>query len=277
MESSGQNYDSSLRHGDSADLVREASDIWKRNARFWDERMGDGNDFQLQLVHPATERLLEVRSQELVLDAACGNGIFSRRLADLGASVVAFDLEPMIQLAKARSEAYRDTIEYRAIDATDSDTLAGLGQSRFDAACCNMALMDIADIGPLLSAMPHLLKPKGRFVFSVTHPCFNSSGVSRLLEQEDREGELVTTYSVRVTRYLGLEVARGIAMVGQPEPQFYFERTLTALLAACSDAGLVVDRLEEPAFTEPARVPSVTHWDRFSEIPPVLVLRARPA
>ncbi|HZT95676.1 MAG TPA: class I SAM-dependent methyltransferase [Chloroflexota bacterium] len=261
---------------DWTELQREAGDIWRHNAEFWDQRMGEGNDFQLTLVHPSVERLLQIEPGELILDAACGNGIFSRRLADLGAKVVAFDLEPMIRLAEARSERYRDSIEYRILDATDRDALAELDSSRFDAACCNMALMDIADINPLLAAMPRLLKPGGRFVFSVCHPCFNTSGVARVLEQSDVDGELINAYSLRVLRYLSLEAEKGIAMVGQPEPQYYFNRTLSQLFGECFRAGLIVDGLEEPAFKEPWSKPSTAMWDRLPEIPPVLTVRTRP-
>ena len=33
--------------------------IWDANAHSWDDRIGDGNDFQTLLIEPATERLLE--------------------------------------------------------------------------------------------------------------------------------------------------------------------------------------------------------------------------
>ena len=36
----------------------------------------------------------------------------------------------------------------------------------------------MASITPLLSVLPELLKPGGRFVFSVTHPVFNSGDES---------------------------------------------------------------------------------------------------
>ena len=48
--------------------------------------MGDeGNDFQRLLVWEPTERMLDIRQGELVLDVASGNGNFSRRLAARGA------------------------------------------------------------------------------------------------------------------------------------------------------------------------------------------------
>ncbi len=73
-------------------LNRAVQEAWNRIAPWWDDRVGaEGNDFHQVLVAPATERLLALKADEVVLDIACGNGQFSRRMADLGARVVAFD------------------------------------------------------------------------------------------------------------------------------------------------------------------------------------------
>src|SRR5918995_5866939 len=142
--------------------------------------MGEGNAFQRVLIGPATERLLQVVPGETVLDVACGNGVFSRKLAELGARVVAVDFsEKFVELARARTQGagYADAVEYLVADATDEEQMLSLGEGRFDAAVCNMALMDMLAIDPLMSALRRLLKPKGRFVFSVQHPAFNSNAI----------------------------------------------------------------------------------------------------
>lgn len=251
---------------------------WNLNAEFWDRRMGDaGNDFQRLLVWAPTERLLAVKPGERVLDAACGNGNFSRRLAAMGAEVVAFDFaERMIERARSYKFGHADRIKYLVIDATNPAQLAELGGEKFDAAVSNMALMDMAEIEPLVSHLALVIRPGGRFVFSVMHPCFNANSVLTL-EQEERDGDVVQTYSVKVGEYLRPRLRRGRAFAGQPEPQYYYDRPLGALLGACFAAGLVLDALEEPAF--PSDLESdgdAPNWGpKFSQIPPALVVRLR--
>lgn len=252
--------------------------IWNQNAAFWDERMGsEGNDFHRLLVSSAVERLLQIQRGDRILEIACGSGILARRLADLGAEVLASDFsESFLERASARSEAYTGRIAFRTIDATDEQALRALGESRFDAVVASMALMDMADIRPLAAALPVLLKPGGRFVFTVTHPCFNTTGCTKLVEQEEGGGRVATTYTVRVKRYLGLAADTGFGILGQPAAQYYFYRPLHALLAPFLAVGLMLDGLEEPAFDESVTSHRQTSWSgNFREFPPVLAARLR--
>jgi SAM-dependent methyltransferase len=239
--------------------------------------MGEGNDFVEVLIWPATERLLELQPGGRVLDIACGNGLTSRRLAAMGAEVVAFDFsEEMIAHARARKSDHDQRIQYLVLDATDRDALLGLDET-FDAALCNMALFDMADIEPLMSVLPRLLRPGGRFVFSVLHPCFNGPHIAQVAEQSDEGGEFITNYAVKVFRYMTPCTARAAAMPGQPKPQLVFHRPLEVLLKAAFSVGFVLDGLEERAFPPDHPVGSnPLSWNgNYSEIPPVLVGRMR--
>lgn len=257
-------------------VIDETRRIWEAKAAFWDARMGDGNAFQRELVGPATERLLGPVSGELVLDVACGNGVFARRLAELGARVVATDFsQRFLELAQARGAAFGDRIAYRLVDATDEDALVALGVGRFGAAVCAMAMMDMPTIGPLLRAVARLLAPGGRFVFSVQHPAFNSNG-SRLGIEEGPPAEgLIASPYVRVSQYLGVPPGKGPGMPGEPEPHWYFHRPLGELFGACFAAGFVLDGLAEPAFAEASDRGGPISWLNLTDIPPVLVARLR--
>ncbi len=257
----------------------ETHTAWNTNAAYWDAYMGDmGNDFVNELIWPVVERLLDVQVGEHLLDIACGNGLYTRRLAARGAEVVASDFsQAMIDHATQYETPHAAHITYHVVDATDAAALMNLGAARFTGALCNMALMDMAEIEPLLRALARLLKPGGRFVFSISHPCFNQAKAIHMAEMADQEGKIVTEYSVKISGYMTPSIARGAAIAGQPQPHLYFERPLHLLLGAGFAAGFVVDALEERAFS-PTKQPGKNPlgWNgNFSEIPPVLIVRMR--
>jgi SAM-dependent methyltransferase len=254
-------------------LNEETRRLWDAKASFWDENMGDGNRFQNTLIAPATERLLDARPAERILEVACGNGVMSRRLAALGANVVATDFSgKFLERAKARGT---ENIEYRLGDATNEAELLALGEGNFDAAVCNMALMDMVEIEALMRALTKLLAPDGRFVFCVPHPCFNSNATTMLAEVEDDGGELSTKYSVKLSGYLDIPPGKGAGMPGEPNPHYYFHRPLHELLGACFSAGFVMDGVEEPTLGEESRDDGEPSWRNLPDIPPVIVARMR--
>jgi SAM-dependent methyltransferase len=139
-----------------------------------------------------------------------------------------------------------------------------------------MALMDMVTIEPLMRALAQLLRPGGRFVFSLLHPAFNNPGGTRLaLEEEDRDGRLVETYYVKVSNYLRVPPVRGVGMLGEPAPHYYFHRSLSVLFGAYFAAGFVLDGLEEPAFSDDDRGGRPLGWANYKDVPPVLVARMR--
>ena len=65
---------------DNPELNQEANDIWDRIAGPWDEDFGpDGNQHNAYITDPVTDRLLDLKQGETVLDIACGAGRYARR------------------------------------------------------------------------------------------------------------------------------------------------------------------------------------------------------
>ena len=265
---------------DASALRDEVRRVWDANADFWDERMGEGNATHRLLLEPTLDALLEVRPGQRVLELACGNGQLARHLAGLGARVLAVDAsERMLAHARRRSQG-PNRPEYRCVDVADPRELRTLRALGFDAVVCNMALMDIPEIRPIAASLPAWLGPDGRFVFSVTHPVFNATGTRRVLEEEQEirgEGNrLGESMGILVHRYGGLGPTKGLAMVGQPAAQYYFDRTLEELLAPFFAAGLALDAFRELRFPSGDPGPQVFSWSRFSAFPYLLVGRFRP-
>ncbi len=204
---------------------------WETNAEFWDTYMGDeSNYFHRDLVRPHTEELLHVHPGDLILDIACGNGNFSQRLAERGATVVAFDYSPnMIDLAKKRRANVLDRVDFRVCDATAYDELLTLRQEKpFDKAVANMAVMDISDIEPLFQAMYDMLKKGGFFVFATHHPCFTYPNDDYFTDQT----------------YLGE------AVQGQPVQQNYYHRSMQEILNMAFRHGFILNGFYEVPFPE---------------------------
>src|SRR3981189_1831207 len=109
---------------DFPELNTESHEIWEQNGRWWDANMGEGNKWHLSLIAPATERLLAIHSGERELDLACGNGQFARRLASLGADLVACDVSSsVLACARLRTTEFADRIDYRLLDLTSEEHL----------------------------------------------------------------------------------------------------------------------------------------------------------
>ncbi len=258
---------------DPNQFSREA---WDANAEHWDERMGDdGNDFFNVLCWPVLESFLDVQPDSRILDIACGNGLTSRKLAQLGAQVTAFDFSAeLIKLAEARPNL-DSRIAYHNIDAIDESALLALGERSFDSALCNMALFDMADIEPLFRVMPKLLKPNGVFVFSLMHPAFNNPSATLLAEEWD-DGQIQTRYAVKVPRYINQFQSHGLALRNQPKPQLYFHRPLRYYMNIAFQNGFILDGFEESAFPPSHPQFAPLGWGgNFSEIPPALIARMR--
>ena len=132
-----------------------------------------------------------------------------------------------------------------------------------------MALFDMADIEPLIKSIPQLLKNGGKFVFSLLHPCFNSGETTLVHEKSDIGGEVHHNYFIKASNYLKIQNNKGIGIVGQPVPQWYFHRPISEYFRICFNAGFCLTDLREPSFKE---TKSKNIFDNvFINNPPALV------
>ena len=260
------------------ELQRQIYEGWQRGAAFFDERWGDdGDELHQGVFAPAAERLLGLERGHRVIEFACGNGGFARRLARNGMSVAATDLSPALLMAAGRrtpQELARE-IEYHELDATDETAITSLqrelGGGPFDAAVCIMGLMSMPLLRPMFGGAFRVLRPRGAFVLVTLHPAYATAASNFAPGDEEQQ----RPHGLTVTRYLSRYATHGVTNVMQQERQVYFHRPLQELLSDAFGAGWSLDGVEELAAPLQEEGESKLMWNVLPEIPMALALRLR--
>jgi trans-aconitate methyltransferase len=124
------------------------------SAQSWSpDRYAKNARFVSDLGMPVVE-LLAPKPGERVLDLGCGDGLLTRRLADVGCEVVAID----------SSAAQVDGAKALGLDARVGDGEALSFDNEFDAVFSNAVLHWLKRVDRLLPGVHRALRPKGRFV-----------------------------------------------------------------------------------------------------------------
>lgn len=250
---------------------RRAEGGWDRVARWYDRLVGDeGSDYHREVILPVAMRLLAPQPGESVLDLCCGQGVFVRWLvkADVG-RVLAVDASPrMIEAARGRSNDPRVTYVVR-----DAARLGELADASFDAAALIMAAQDAGDLPPLFDAMARALRPGGRAVLVMMHPCFRVPRQSAWgwddahQLQFRRIDRYATPMSIPIATHPGRDPS---------QQTLFYHRPLADYINALGNAGLAVVACEEPLTHRRAAPGGRSRGENRSagEIPVFLALKA---
>ncbi|KAK4096349.1 S-adenosyl-L-methionine-dependent methyltransferase [Parathielavia hyrcaniae] len=274
-------------------LSTRAVSSWEANASYWDATITkEGNKYWRRLQEPCLARLLApslFKPNVKALDLATGNGLCARWLVShLADSVLATDAsENMLDLARRHCQlgTLEEGIRFRQVDVTSEGDMARLVEEEamprggFDVVLMNMAIMDVADLEPLAKALGGgLLAKGGVFVATLLHPVFFTSNAERVITvgYNPATGNEEIVRGKLIKEYMSVPPAMGIAVPGQPEKQLYFHRPMHELFATFFKTDLVMDAMEELAFTEEDveenRIQSTTN---FPQLPVILAFRMR--
>jgi 2-polyprenyl-3-methyl-5-hydroxy-6-metoxy-1,4-benzoquinol methylase len=225
-----------------------ARKAWDDAIDVWEDFQETGKDFARDRVHgPALLRSLGPVRGLRVLDVGCGQGRFTRRLAQLGARVTGIDWSSaMIEAAQRHERQASLGIEYRRMDARNASR--AWPPATFDRVVACMSLMDMPNAPAVVRGARRLLRPGGRFVFSVSHP-LNTAAVAWELPDIDvrhRGAMIVDRYfeeGPRVTQWTMKRLKRPFATP-------YWHRTFESWFSLLRRSGFEVDSLTEPYATE---------------------------
>ena len=227
----------------------------------WDGDEGDIH--RIVLLNPALFQLLGDVDGQRVLDAGCGEGYLSRKLAKQGAHVTAVDFsKEMLAIADERTDR---TLGIRYVHANCED-MSFLDAESFDVVVSNMVLMDLSDHSAALKSMHRVLVEGGDLVFSISHPGFTTPEHGWVRnEHGDRLYWKVDEYFSEGA----YEMLPGIA-----DGMLLFHRTLSSYLRMLLTTGFSLLDVIEPAPTEEMlrKYPEFGHHMRMSHF---IVFKAR--
>ncbi|HEY7154203.1 MAG TPA: class I SAM-dependent methyltransferase [Gemmataceae bacterium] len=120
----------------------------------------------------------DVRGCKRILDAACGNGRYSRfllRHADADAVLTSFDLSPRM-LLRARARLKNERVSHALADLTRLP----YAEASFDAVVCGWVLEHLPDPRPGLRELARVLQPGGKLLLLSTEDTLTGAMCSRL-------------------------------------------------------------------------------------------------
>lgn len=167
---------------------------------------------------------------ELVLEVGCGAAQCSRWLAQHGVRAVGLD----ISVAQLRHAGASVPV------VAGSGIALPFGDRSMSAAFASYgAVQFVADLDALMAEVARVLRPEGRWVFSVTHPIRWA-----FPDEPGPEGLSVAGSYFDRTPYIERESAGGPAVYAE------FHRTVGDYVAALRRAGFEIDSLVEPPWPE---------------------------
>lgn len=243
---------------------------WEQLADWYDAKQGDTGDlWHRTLIDPTFLRVVGDVRDLRVLDLACGNGYLARRYARSGAKVVGMDASAPI-VARAQAHEARDPLGI-AYHVAQAARLPMIEDASFDLVASNMALMDIEDAEGAIREAGRILKDGGRFVASLSHPCFDQGPSSTWLIERFFRTTKVWRKVARYRRPFADETPWGIE--DRTVATIAYHRPLSWYARALCDAGLLIRSLEEPEPT-PEFIEESPQGPYVVEIPLHLVIEA---
>lgn len=209
--------------------------VYNAIAEWYDNYLHDNPIYQNVLL-PALFSLIGNIHGQTICDLACGQGWITRELAQRGAQLTGVDLsDQLLTIARRYEEQAPLGIRYHLGDVQREDLFTG---DTFDGCVCCWSLVDIPDLSATFSTVRRLLKPRGWFVFAITHPCFeaphaqwitlNTGNPARAIQQYAQEGfwksehggvrSRVGAHHRTLSTYLNTMLAAGLALEQCLEP-----------------------------------------------------------
>ena len=168
-------------------------------APFYDQ---PGNQL-LDLEQPVVWEILDGLPIGVALDAACGTGRHSARLASLGHAVIGVDATPeMLEVARRK-------IPGADFHEGNLDALP-LADDSVDLVVCGIAAGHVPDLMPVFAEFVRVLRPNGHLVLSDSRGHFADIGLPLVRERDDGTFGYMPIWSRLASDYLAAALPLGL-------------------------------------------------------------------
>jgi len=229
------------------------SDLYSKHAEKYDSVIQD-NIYNAHFERPSLQALLDDVLGLDILDLGCGSGVYAEFLLKHGASSVT-----CIDSSEKMIEIVNNKLGDRVLSYFQ-DLSIGLPQEKsnsIDLIICPLVLHYLEDLSMLFKDVNRVLKVGGHIAFSTHHPF---ADFKRLKSENYFERELVN--DVWDT-------------IGEPVEVTYYRRSLTEIMNAITNNGLVVTRLSEGVVSEKVMELSEKHYRYLSNNPNFLFIKCQ--
>lgn len=222
---------------------------WSTIAEKYDSTVSETGDQSQQLIiNPIVEEFLGDLKGKVILDAGCGNGYWSRRMAKTAERVVGVDFTPeLIEHAKRRGVP--NNVQFLLGNLARTTFL----DNSFDTVLLNMVVLDLEDLSSVIHEIGRVTKDSGYVVVSTTHPCFENPPHTQSVR--DVQGN-------KVGRTISHYFQTGL-VEDQSNHYQHYHHTVSEYLNVFAENHLFVERMVEPNGAEMLNNGEVDHFPYF--------------
>lgn len=222
-------------------MPKKQDTSWGGVADWYNELLSFEGTYQKDLILPNLMRLIDPKTGDQILDVACGQGFFSRALAEKGASVLGADISPeLIKFAQSKAGTNEKYFVIPADKMADEIT-----SNKFDKALIVLALQNIENLNGAVMQIARALKKEGKLFIVLNHPSFRNPKKADWGFDEKNKIQYR-----RVDEYLSeskteIDMNPGEKKADKKELTVSFHRPLQVYVKALTKNGFLISKIEE--------------------------------
>jgi SAM-dependent methyltransferase len=219
---------------------RDVRTSWNAVADWYNGWVGpEGSEYHRRLAIPAVMELLAPRAREMILDVGAGQGVLAPHIVRAGAVYTGVDAS--LRLLRYARKHHGRIGRFLLGDARRLAEIPALRSGSFDAVVFLLSIQNMEPLPEVFRSAAWALRPGGRLVLLMTHPCFQVPMQSGW--EWDRNRKLLYR---RVDRYLtALQVPLTVTVKERDHRTLNFHRPLEEYVNRLTACGLLVERLKE--------------------------------